>query len=167
MTFDEYVTLTSIPIFIENKRNVLLFSDTSVTLIMKKVIQMNQSYSTIERMLETSDGCISRKAAIANGVAPASFARYFRSHGLIKIRRGVYTKEIGVIDDLFQLQIRYPKIVYSGITALYLLGLTDRIPESVEFSIPKGSRVRKTNNYSDYFGGKISNTFMCAYFVSK
>ena len=143
------------------------FSDTSVTLIMKKVIQMNQSYSTIERMLETGDGCISRKAAIANGVAPTSFARYVRSHGLIKIRRGVYTKEIGANDDLFQLQIRYPKIVYSGITALYLLGLTDRIPESVEFSIPKGSRVRKTNNYSDYFGGKISNTFMCAYFVSK
>ena len=143
------------------------FSDTSVTLIMKKVIQMNQSYSTIERMLETGDGCISRKAAIANGVAPASFVRYIRSHGFIKIRCGVYTKEIGAIDDLFQLQIRYPKIVYSGITALYLLGLTDRIPESVEFSIPKGSRVRKTNNYSDCFWGKISNTFMCAYFVSK
>lgn len=106
---------------------------------------MNQSYSTIERMLETGDGCISRKAAIANGVAPASFARYVRSHGLIKIRCGVYTKEIGAIDDLFQLQKRYPKIVYSGITALYLLGLTDRIPESVEFSIPKGSRVRKEN----------------------
>ena len=43
---------------------------------------MNQSYSTIERLLETGDGCISRKAAIANGVAPASFARYVRSHGL-------------------------------------------------------------------------------------
>ena len=134
---------------------------------MKKVIQMNQNYSTIERMLETGDGCISRKAAIANGVAPASFARYFRSHGLIKIRHGVYTKEIGTIDDLFQLQIRYPKIVYSGITALYFLGLTDRILESVELSIPKGSRVRKTNNYSDCFLGKISNIFMCAYFVSK
>lgn len=73
-----------------------------------------------------------RKAAIANGLAPASFARYVRSHELIKIRRSVYTKEIGAIDDLFQLQRRYPKIVYSGITALYLLGLTDRIPESGE-----------------------------------
>ena len=75
---------------------------------------MNQSYSMIDRMLETGDGCISRKAAIANGVAPASFARYVRSHGLIKIRRGVYTNEIGAVDDLFQLQRRYPKIVYSG-----------------------------------------------------
>ena len=28
-------------------------------------------------------------------------------------------------------------------TALYLLGLTDRIPESIEFTIPKGYRVRK------------------------
>lgn len=103
MTFDEYVKLTSIPVCIEKQCNVLLSFDTSVTLIMKKVIRMNQNYSTIERMLETGDGCISRKAAIANGIAPASFARYVRSHGLIKIRRGVYTKEIGAIDDLFQL----------------------------------------------------------------
>ena len=29
------------------------------------------------------------------------------------------------------------------------------------------STTSDTNNYSDYFGGKISNTFMCAYFVSK
>jgi len=28
-------------------------------------------------------------------------------------------------------------------TALYLLGLTDRIPDSIEFTIPKGYRVRK------------------------
>lgn len=106
---------------------------------------MNQSYSMIGRMLETGNGWISRKAAVANGVAPASFARYVRTHGLIKIRRGVYTKKIGAIDDLFQLQRRYSKIVYSGMTALYLLGLTDRIPESIEFTIPKGSRVRKEN----------------------
>lgn len=63
---------------------------------------MNQNCSTIERMLETGDGCISRKVAIANGVAPASFARYVRSHELIKIRHGVYTKKIGAIDVRLQ-----------------------------------------------------------------
>ena len=51
----------------------------------------------------------------------------------------------GAIDELFQLQKRYFKIVYSGITALYLLGLTDRIPDSIEFTIPKGYRIRKEN----------------------
>ena len=34
-------------------------------------------------------------------------------------------------------------MVYSGITALYLLGLTDRIPASIDFTMSKGCRVRK------------------------
>ncbi len=103
---------------------------------------MNQNYETLERMMETGDGSISRKDAIANGVPPAAFARYVRSKNLVRISRGVYAKG-GAVDDLFQLQRRYPRIVYSGMTALYLLGLTDRIPDSIEFTIPKGCRVRK------------------------
>lgn len=103
---------------------------------------MNQSYETLEKMMETGDGSLSRKDAVANGVPPASFARYVSSNNLVRIRRGVYAKD-GAIDDLFQLKRRYPKIVYSGMTALYLLGLTDRIPDSIEFTIPKGYRVRK------------------------
>ncbi len=103
---------------------------------------MNRNYETLERMIENGDGSISRKDAIANGVPPAAFARYVSSNCLARIRRGVYVKD-GAVDDLFQFQRRYPKIVYSGMTALYLLGLTDRILESIEFTIPKGYRVRK------------------------
>lgn len=99
----------------------------------------------LTRMIEDGDGSISRKDAIANGVPPASFARYVRSNHLVKIRRGVYAKGAGSFDDLFQLQRRYPRIVYSGMTALYLLEMTDRIPDSIEFSISKDYRVRKKN----------------------
>ena len=103
---------------------------------------MNQNYETLERMMETGDGSVSRKEAIANGIPPATFARYVNSNRLVRIRRGVYAKN-GAVDELFQLQRRYPKVVYSRMTALYLLGLTDRIPDSIEFTIPKGYRVRK------------------------
>lgn len=103
---------------------------------------MNQNYETLERMMETGDGSISRKEAIAEGIPPAAFARYVSSKNLVRISRGVYAKN-ETVDELFQLQRRYPRIVYSGMTALYLLGLTDRIPDSIEFTIPKGCRVRK------------------------
>lgn len=103
---------------------------------------MNQNYSILEKMIEAGDGSISRKEAIANDIPPAAFARYVSSKNLVRIRRGVYAKN-GAIDELFQLQRRYPRIVYSGMTALYLLGLTDRIPNLIEFTIPKKSRVRK------------------------
>ncbi len=103
---------------------------------------MNQNYNMLARLMEAGDGSISRKDAIANGVPPATFARYVSSNRLVKIRRGVYAKD-GPVDDLSQLQRRYPRIVYSGLTALYLLDLTDRIPDLIEFTIPKGYRVRK------------------------
>ncbi len=104
---------------------------------------MNQNYSKLIAMAENGDGSISRKEAIANGVPSATFARYVRANGFIQIRRGVYAKAEEPVDDLYQLQKSYPRIVYSGMTSLYLLGLSDRIPESIEFTIPKGYRVRK------------------------
>ncbi|MDD6917749.1 MAG: type IV toxin-antitoxin system AbiEi family antitoxin domain-containing protein [bacterium] len=104
---------------------------------------MNQNFRKLSKMMETGDGSISRKDALANGVPPATFARYVRLNQLAKIRRGVYAKTEGTVDDLYQFQRRYPKIVYSGITALYLLGLTDRIPDLIEFTVAKGYRVRK------------------------
>ena len=104
---------------------------------------MNQNFNKLNNLMETGDGSISRKDALANGVPPATFTRYVRLNQLVKIRRGVYAKTEGAVDDLYQFQRRYPKIVYSGITALYLLGLTDRIPDLMEFTVVKGYRVRK------------------------
>lgn len=37
--------------------------------------------------MEEGDGIVSRKEAIANGVPPATFARYVRLKHLVKIRR--------------------------------------------------------------------------------
>lgn len=110
---------------------------------------MNRNYNILEKMIETGDGSISRKDAIADGIPPTAFARYVSSNHLVRIRRGVYAKD-GAVDELFQLQRRYLRIVYSGMTALYLLGLTDRIPDSIEFTIPKGCRVRKESIGSNF-----------------
>lgn len=109
---------------------------------------MNQNFNKLDKLMETGDGSISRKDALANGVPPATFTRYVRLNQLVKIRHGVYAKTEGAIDDLYQFQRRYPKIVYSGITALYLLGLTDRIPDVMEFTVVKGYRVRKESSGS-------------------
>lgn len=107
---------------------------------------MNHSKNEIiKKMMEIGDGSVSRKDVIAKGISPASFLRFVQANGLIKIRQGVYGKADGTVDTLFQLQKQYPKVVYSGATALFILGLTDRFPEVIEFTIPKGYRVRKEN----------------------
>ena len=105
---------------------------------------MNQKYNEfIKNLAKLGNGCISRKDTIANGIPPVAFTRYVKSKNLVKVGPGVYANKDAIIVELFQLQKRYPKIVYSGISALYLLGLTDRIPDSIEFTIPKDYRIRK------------------------
>lgn len=105
---------------------------------------MNQKYNEFfKNLAKLGNGCISRKDTIANGIPPVAFTRYVKSKNLVKVGPGVYANKDAIIDELFQLQKRYPKIVYSGISALYLLGLTDRIPDSIEFTIPKDYRIRK------------------------
>ena len=105
---------------------------------------MNQKYNEFfKNLAKLGNGCISRKDTIANGIPPVAFTRYVKSKNLVKVGPGVYANKDAIIDELFQLQKRYPKIVYSGINALYLLGLTDRIPDSIEFTIPKDYRIRK------------------------
>lgn len=105
---------------------------------------MNQKYNEFfKNLAKLGNGCISRKDTITNGIPPVAFTRYIKSKNLVKVGPGVYANKDAIIDELFQLQKRYPKIVYSGISALYLLGLTDRIPDSIEFTIPKDYRIRK------------------------
>ena len=105
---------------------------------------MNQKYNEFfKNLAKLGNGCISRKDTIANGIPPVTFTRYVKSKNLVKVGPGVYANKDAIIDELFQFQKRYPKIVYSGISALYLLGLTDRIPDSIEFTIPKDYRIRK------------------------
>lgn len=98
---------------------------------------------SIENIMQKNDGKITRKEAIANKIPSVSFSRYVYQNELIRIAPGVYMKKCSIIDELFCLQERYPKIIYSGITALYLHNLTDRIPDIIEFTMPKGYRVRK------------------------
>lgn len=76
---------------------------------------MNQSYNEIiERMTKQGDGSISRKDAIANGIPPATFARYVQCNKLIKIRPGVYATDAALIDDFFNSKRDIPKSFTPG-----------------------------------------------------
>lgn len=98
---------------------------------------------TIKRIMKENDGFLRRANAQESGISASMFTRYVLSNGLERVSRGVYVSADSTIDDMFVLQKRYPKIIFSGISALYLLRLTDKIPCSIEFTVPKGYRVRK------------------------
>ncbi len=94
-------------------------------------------------IVKKNGGRISRKEALANGMSPSSFYALVKKNQMDKVAPGVYAYDYYVRDNLFILQERYPGIVYSGLTALYAYYLSGKIPDYIEFSMPKGYRVRK------------------------
>ncbi len=101
------------------------------------------SEAILNKIIKENDGLLIREEAYKNGINSTSFSRYLHKNGLKKISSGIYGSDSSTVDELYILQRRYPKIVFSGMSALYLLELTDKIPESIEFTVPKGYRIRK------------------------
>jgi len=60
---------------------------------------------------------------------------------LYKASRGVYVLPDIWEDEMFILQYKYPKGIFSYETALYLHGLTDRTPPSYTMTFPKGYNI--------------------------
>ena len=61
------------------------------------------------------------------------------------------------IDDYYVLQRRYPKYIFAGLSALYLLGLTDKIPTDIEVSAPQNYHPFRDKT-SSLIIHKLSNT---------
>lgn len=97
----------------------------------------NTNYSKLERIFKTNGGYITRED-IDNANIPSWFLSDFvKKNNLNKIAPGFYANDNFIVDDYLILQRRYPKYIYAGLSALYLLGLTDKIPTNIEVSAPQ------------------------------
>ena len=61
---------------------------------------------------------------------------------LERISRGIYTIADGVADKYALLQVRCSKAVFSYGPALYLLGMSDRVPHVMDMTVGQGANVR-------------------------
>lgn len=126
----------------------------------------NTNYSKIESIFKKNGGYITRKD-VDNAHIPSWFLYDFvKKKNLEKIAPGFYAADTYLCDDYYLLQRRYPKYIFSDMSALYLHGLTDKRLDYMEVVAPKDynpSRhkpsyltVRKISNTNIYNLG-ISN----------
>ena len=62
----------------------------------------------------------------------------FASGKIDRLTRGVYCTLDIIDDDFAAVTLRWPKCILSYSTALYLLGLSDRVPANLSVSVPRG-----------------------------
>ena len=81
---------------------------------------------------------------------PRVYLRKMLSEGqLERVGRGVYVSVDSIEDEMYFMQTKYPKLIYSHETALYLHGLSDRAPFQYSASVPSGYKV--VGNLADRF----------------
>lgn len=116
----------------------------------------NTNYSKLEKIFKTNDGYITRED-VDNANIPSWFLSDFvKKNNLNKIAPGFYADDSYIVDNYYILQRRYPKYIFAGLSALYLLGLTDKIPTDIEVSAPQNYHPSR-NKIDSLIVHKLSN----------
>lgn len=92
----------------------------------------------IEKFIEKYNGYLITSLVCNEDISKTYVAKYIKEHGMEKVSRGIYITDDVWPDELFVLQQRNNAIVYSGETALYLHGLTDREYSTISVTVPRG-----------------------------
>ena len=95
----------------------------------------------LKKLIEKQHGTI-LSADLDRNEIPRVYLRMMIAEGhLEKVGRGVYVSVDSIEDAMYSMQTKYPKLIYSHETALYLHGLSDRTPFEYSASVPSGYKV--------------------------
>lgn len=95
---------------------------------------------TILNYLKQNHGIITHKDCKNLGIPTVYLSRLEREEKIFRVDKGIYLSTDGDYDEYYFFQYRFTKAVYSYISALYLQGLTDEIPQYFEVTVPRGYR---------------------------
>ena len=93
----------------------------------------------LENLLENGGGIVRTEDAIDAGFSRMTLVNLVRRGELERVAHGVYSRAGEIADDLFVLQLRSDRLVFSHETALWLNGLSDRAPLEFHITVPTGA----------------------------
>ena len=108
---------------------------------------MNKYLSIIYDIASKNDGLLKTNEIEKMGIGRYNLKELVEEGLLIRESQGIYTVPDERPDEFFLIQSRSNKLFYSYGTALFLHGLSDRIPNKIDVSLPQGynaSRLKKS-----------------------
>ena len=94
------------------------------------------NYGACIEKLKKSKKMLTARDFIKAGIPSVYLSRMLKTNQIERVGRGIYRFPDGDYDPDYCLFLRYPRIVYSGLSALYFHGLTDRLPIVPEITLP-------------------------------
>jgi len=95
-----------------------------------------ESMYLINQLLNQGNGVILASVAVKAGLPRSQLSRFVKQGILERTDWGVYIRAGELDDELYSMQQRAKKIIYSHETALFLHGLTDRTPFQYSITVP-------------------------------
>lgn len=101
------------------------------------MIKLNDS-DLIETMLKDNNGFVTAAQVTAAGIQRRTLSELVEAKRLYRAERGIYALPEAWEDEMYFLQYRFAKGIFSNETALYLHGLSDRTPHTYTLTFPHG-----------------------------
>lgn len=98
----------------------------------------NRNEQKIERLLDENNGVLIVSEAIGSAIPRNAVYDFARERGLEKASPGIFVDADMFPDELYLLQARYPKVVFSHETALYLHDMAEREPIPIAITVESG-----------------------------
>ena len=105
------------------------------------------SINNLKVLIESNDGIVSGKMLQEAGIQRVQIYRFLSDGILAKESHGNYVLADNQPDEYIVIQKRSDKLIFSHATALYLHGMSDRVPHLLDITVPQGdniSRIKKT-----------------------
>ncbi len=116
----------------------------------------NTNYSKLKQIFDNNGGYITTEDVRNANISSWFLSDFVKRNGLNKIAPGFYADNSYFPDDYYIIQKRYPKYIFSGMSALYIHHLTDKIPVNIEVCAPQGYNPTR-NKMKSLSIRKISN----------
>ena len=114
----------------------------------RRCIDTDTIWTKIQTIAEKSNGFVKTSDIEAAGISRPMLKKYVDMGKLDPVRKGLYTLTDEFTDEFALLQAQSAKIIYSYGTALFFWGMSDRAPNILDITLPRGtniSRLRRDN----------------------
>ncbi|MFV0363700.1 MAG: abortive phage infection protein [Suipraeoptans sp.] len=107
---------------------------------------MNLSKKKIlDEMINQNGGVLLTKEVVHAGISKTYFMEYAKEKNLERVSMGIYLSSDAWLDSFYLLQLRYPEVIFSHETALYLLGMSEREPLQFAVTVKAGYHSKSMN----------------------
>lgn len=102
---------------------------------------MDQIWMKLNELAETNNGFFRTAQVEKIRISRPMLRKYTDAGKLKQIRKGLYVITEGIPDEFALLQEQCRTAIFSYGTALYLWGLSDRVPHSYDITVPRGQNI--------------------------